>query len=404
MVMPELSRRGLLAGLGGAALAAGLPRLSLGAADTDRRLVVVILRGALDGLAAVPPHGDPAYRSARGGLALAAPGSADGIVDLDGFFGLNPALAPLADLWRKGELLPVQAVATPYRERSHFDGQDLLENGTATPHGSSSGWLNRAVALLPGARRSTALAVGQAVPLLLRGSAPVASWAPSRLPALDGAFLERVAELYRGDPPFAQALAEAEQAQELARSALGADAMAPQGASRAALIRVVAGDAGRLLAAADGPRVAVLEAYGWDTHVGQGTDRGRLAVALGDLAGGLTALAEGSGPAWRDTVVLVVTEFGRTVAMNGTGGSDHGTASVALLLGGAVAGGRVAGRWPGLAPDRLYQGRDLAPTSDLRAVAKAVLIRHLGLPPAAVESAIFPDSAGVTAMPGLLRV
>jgi uncharacterized protein (DUF1501 family) len=401
--MTELSRRVVLAGLGAAALSAGLPRLSLASADTDRRFVVVILRGALDGLAAVPPYGDPAYRAARGGLALAAPGGAGGIVDLDGFCGLNPALAPLADLWRKGELLPVHAVATPYRDRSHFDGQDLLENGTTTPHASASGWLNRAVALLPGARRGTALAVGQAVPLLLRGGAPVASWAPSRLPALDGGFLERVADLYRGDPPFARALAEAEQAQGLAESTLGGDAMAPKGANRAALIRAAAGDAGRLLAAADGPRIAVLEAYGWDTHVGQGTDKGRLVAALTELAGGLTALAEGCGPAWRDTVVLVVTEFGRTVAMNGTGGSDHGTASVALLLGGAVAGGRVAGRWPGLAPDKLYQGRDLAPTTDLRAVAKAVLTRHLGLTPDAVERTVFPDSAGVAAMTGLLR-
>jgi uncharacterized protein (DUF1501 family) len=157
------------------------------------------------------------------------------------------------------------------------------------------------------------------------------------------------------------------------------------------------------MAAAAGPRIAVLEAYGWDTHVGQGTDKGRLVLALGELAGGLTALAAGLGPAWRDTVVLVVTEFGRTVAMNGTGGSDHGTATVALLLGGAVAGGRVAGHWPGLAGDRLYQGRDLAPTTDLRAVAKAVLTRHLGLPAEAVERSVFPGSAGVAAMPGLLR-
>ena len=401
--MAALSRRALLAQLAAAATLAGLPRLSLAAAATDRRLVVVILRGALDGLAAVPPHGDRDYRTARGGLALAAPGGAGGIVDLDGFYGLNPALAPLHDLYARRELLVVHAVATPYRDRSHFDGQDLLENGTTTPHEASSGWLNRAIGLMPGADRTTGLAVAQTVPLLLRGPMAVASWAPSRLPALDEGFLDKVAELYRGDPLFAQALAESERSHGLAQQTLGDDAMPTMGGDRAQLIKTIAGDAGKLLAADEGPRVAVLEAYGWDTHAGQGTDKGRLATALGGLADSLVALAAGLGPAWSKTVVLTITEFGRTVAMNGTGGSDHGTASVALLLGGAVAGGRVVGTWPGLAADRLYQGRDLAPTTDLRAVAKAVLVGHLGLKPAEVERVVFPDSAGVAGSPQLLR-
>ena len=401
--MTTLSRRVLLGRLAAAAALAGLPRLSLAAAATDRRLVVVILRGALDGLAAVPPYGDRDYRAARGGLALAAPGSADGIVDLDGFFGLNPALAPLHDFYARRELLVVHAVATPYRDRSHFDGQDLLENGTATPHQASSGWLNRAIGLMQGADRTTGLAVGQTVPLLLRGAMPVSSWAPSRLPALDDAFLDKVADLYRGDPLFAQALAESERSHGLAQQTLGDDARPMMGGDRAQLVKAVAGDAGKLLAAEDGPRVAVLEAYGWDTHANQGTDKGRLTTALAGLADGLTALAAGCGPAWGKTVVLAITEFGRTVAMNGTAGSDHGTASVALLLGGAVAGGKVVGTWPGLAADRLYQGRDLAPTGDLRAVAKAVLVGHLGLPRAAVEGAVFPRSAKVAALPQLLR-
>ena len=401
--MAALSRRALLAQLAAATSLVGLPRLSLAGAATDRRLVVVILRGALDGLAAVPPYGDRDYRVARGGLALAAPGGADGVVDLDGFFGLNPALAPLHDFYARRELLVVHAVATPYRDRSHFDGQDLLENGTASPHQAASGWLNRAIGLLPGADRSTGLAVGQAVPLLLRGAMAVSSWAPSRLPALEDGFLDKVADLYRGDPLFAQALAESERSHGLAQQTLGDDARPMLGGDRAQLVKQIAGDAGKLLAAEDGPRVAVLEAYGWDTHANQGTAKGRLVTALGGLADGLVALAAGCGPAWSKTVVLTITEFGRTVAMNGTAGSDHGTASVALLLGGAVAGGRVAGTWPGLAADRLYQGRDLAPTSDLRAVAKAVLVGHLGLPRAAVESAVFPDSAAVAAAPSLLR-
>jgi uncharacterized protein (DUF1501 family) len=401
--MNALSRRALLARLSAAAMLAGLPRLSLAAAATDRRLVVVILRGALDGLAAVPPYGDRDYRAARGGLALAAPSSAGGIVDLDGFFGLNPALAALHDFYARRELLVVHAVATPYRDRSHFDGQDLLENGTATPHQAGSGWLNRAIGLMPGADRSTGLAVGQTVPLLLRGPMAVGSWAPSRLPALDDGFLDKVADLYRGDPLFAQALAESEKSHGLAQQTLGDDGMPTMSGDRAQLIKTIASDAGKLLAAEDGPRVAVLEAYGWDTHANQGTDKGRLATALGGLADSLVALAAGCGPAWEKTVVLTITEFGRTVAMNGTAGSDHGTASVALLLGGAVAGGRVVGTWPGLAADRLYQGRDLAPTGDLRAVAKAVLVGHLGLKPADVDSVVFPDSAKVAAQPQLLR-
>src|SRR5215475_15923362 len=192
--------------IGAAMLAAGIPRVLLAKTATDNRFVVVILRGAMDGLAAVPPYADADYRELRGSLALAAPGQPDGIVDLDGSFGLHPALKPLHDFYAKRELVVLHAVATPYRDRSHFDGQDLLENGTTTPHSAHDGWLNRAQGLM-GATRTLGLAVGQSVPLVLRGAAPVTSWAPTNLPEVSADFIDRVADLYRDDPVFGPALA-----------------------------------------------------------------------------------------------------------------------------------------------------------------------------------------------------
>lgn len=366
-------------------------RLALADAVTERRFVLVILRGGLDGLAAVPPYGDRSYRQIRGGLAMDDPMRGGGIVDLDGFFGLHPALEPLAPWYRSGELMPVHAVATPYRERSHFDGQDLLETGTDRPQGVRDGWLNRAIGLLDGGDRRLGLAVGQTVPLVLRGDTPVASWTLAILPEADDAFLDRLAMLYRDDPVFGSVLAEAVSVDAMADSALaGANRRGPgrRGAEAADLARV----AGGMLAAPDGPRIAVLEVSGWDTHAGQGTQTGRLARSLTGLANGLTELRAALGPAWRETIVAVVTEFGRTAAPNGTGGTDHGTGAAALLAGGRVAGGQVLADWPGLAPRDLYQGRDLAPTLDLRSVFKAVLQEHLALPADAVDRVVFANS------------
>jgi uncharacterized protein (DUF1501 family) len=386
--MMKLTRRTLLRTSAATALTGFGGRLALADAVTERRFVLVILRGGMDGLAAVPPYGDRSYRSTRGSLALDDPMRGNGIVDLDGFFGLHPALEPLAPWYRSGELLPVHAVATPYRERSHFDGQDLLENGTDRPRGAGDGWLNRAIGLLDGGERRLGLAVGQTVPLVLRGDTPVASWSPAILPEADDAFLDRLAMMYRKDPVFGPMLAEAVSADAMADSALGGGDRPGSGRGRAQaadLARV----AGGMLAAPDGPRIAVLEVSGWDTHAGQGVETGRLARSLTGLAGGLTALRTALGPAWGETVVAVVTEFGRTAAPNGTGGTDHGTAAAALLAGGRVAGGRVLADWPGLASSDLYEGRDLAPTRDLRSVFKAVLQEHLELPATAVDRIVF---------------
>ena len=390
-------------GVGGLVTWAGMP-ISLARAATEKRFVVVILRGALDGLAAVPPYADRDYNMQRGALAFADPDSAEGALDLDGKFGLNPALRPLHEMYRAGEMLVVHAVASSYRSRSHFDGQDLLENGTMSPRGAGDGWLNRALALIGSPDRRLGLAVGQTVPLLLRGSVPVGSWAPQQLPDVDGDFLAQLAKIYRRDPALGPALAEGLRVQKMSDEVLGEDKRMPGGPVRGAqAIRAAAGALGKLLAAKDGPRIGVLQAGGWDTHANQGVLIGRLAAALKTLADALATLKTGLGPAWRDTVVAVVTEFGRTVAINGSNGTDHGTAGVAFLLGGSVNGGRVVARWPGLGPAQLFEGRDLAPTTDLRAVIKGVLADHLGLLRDALDRAVFPDSESVVPLADLVR-
>jgi uncharacterized protein (DUF1501 family) len=397
-------------GLVASRLALGAP--ASGGSPEDARLVLVLLRGALDGLAAVPPYADPAYATLRRELALGAPGSGAGAaLRLDGRFGLHPALLFLHERYGAGELAVLHAVATPYRERSHFDAQDLLENGGTRPHQLQSGWLNRALAALERApyartRRSAGVALGANVPLVMRGPAEVASWSPSRLGALDEDTLQRVQDLYAPDPVLAQRLADA-----LASDAIANDATAGRAASattsrRAAgarleeTLRAAAG----FLARPDGARVAVLETSGWDTHANQGSGaQGPLALRLAALDAGLRSLRDALGAAWARTAVLLVTEFGRTAAINGTRGTDHGTGAAAWLLGGAVAGGRVIADWPGLGPAALHEGRDLRPTLDLRAALKGVLAEHLHISARTLDAEVFPGSEGVRALPGLVR-
>lgn len=392
-----LARRCFLCASGAALMAAGLPRAVVARAATESRLVVAVLRGGMDGISAVPPYGDRDYLGLRGDLAVAPPGGEDGAVDLDGFFGLHPALKPLHDFYARDQLAVLHAVATPYRDRSHFDAQDLLENGTEKPHAEHTGWLNRALGLLD--RNATlGLAVGQSVPLILRGSAAVTSWSPARLPEVSPDFLDKVADLYRNDAVFGPALAAGLADQALIdKVGEGADMSggAMNGALRrrgAGLVKAVTATVGKLLAEPDGPRIAVIDVPGWDTHANQ---KGRLAAVLGGLGEGLVSLAQALGPAWDRTIVLTLTEFGRTAVPNGTGGTDHGTAGAAFVMGGAVKGGRVIADWPGLARDRLYQSRDLAPTLDTRAVCKAILRDHLGLPLDAIDRVVFPDSQDV---------
>lgn len=377
------------------------PRLAFAAAPTERRLIVVLLRGALDGLAAVPPWRDGNYAEIRRDLAFDPPGAGDGVLDLDGYFGLHPALAPLHARYRAGELTVFHAVAGPYRDRSHFDAQDLMENGTARARGATDGWLNRALAKLSAGNERLALAVGQQVPLLLRGDVPVASWAPRNLPEAPPDFLAKLGALWADDPLLAPALAEGLRAQAMSDDLLGPTPAGPprRGPALAGLGEPV----GRLLASPRGPRIAVLEANGWDTHANQGKLTGRLATALEQLGRALEGMASGLGPAWSQTAIVAITEFGRTVAPNGTGGTDHGTATCAFLLGGAVRGGRVLADWPGLSPQNLHEGRDLRPTLDLRRVLKGVLHEHMGIDTAVLDRTVFPESADARPLGDLFR-
>lgn len=394
-----LSRRHFLMSSAVAVLA---PGLGLAQADTDRRLLVVLLRGAVDGLALLPPYGDGRYAGLRGALAIDAPGGEAGAVKIDGLFGLHPACDWLAGRFTAGEALAVHAVASPYRERSHFDGQDALENGTATAQGRRDGWLNRALVPLGGGfGDETAIALGSSLPLILRGGQAVASWAPSRLPGADDDTLARLARLYADDEFLHARLAQAVETQAIADGAGTMDER--RRGNPQAQLKQTLGQAARFLAADDGPRIAVVDAGGWDTHANQGAATGQLANRFRGLDAGLAAFRDGLGALWADTAVLVMTEFGRTVKVNGTRGTDHGTGTAALLVGGAVNGGRVIADWPGLDARSLYQQRDLYPTTDLRALAKGVLIDHLGLDAAYVEREVFPGSERASPLGGLIR-
>lgn len=371
------------------------------------RFVFVLLRGALDGLAVVPPYGDPAYAALRRELALAPPGATHGALRLDATFGLHPGCAFLHEAWQARELVVAHAVATPYRERSHFDGQDVLESGGVQPHALSTGWLNRALAALPAGRQArgsagqaeAGVALGDNLPLAMRGPAPVASWSPSRLPALDEDTLARITDLYARDPVLSRRLADALAADEVAGDVPITKASRGPGARHLETLRA----AGAFLAREDGPRVAMLDTTGWDTHANEGGAQGQLATRLAALDAGLRELKAALGKVWPQTVILLATEFGRTAAVNGTRGTDHGTGTVAFVLGGAVRGGRMLADWPGLSPQALYQQRDLAPTLDLRALLKGVLHDHLGVPSAALDTGVFPDSAAVRPVADLVR-
>ncbi|HEV7263650.1 MAG TPA: DUF1501 domain-containing protein [Falsiroseomonas sp.] len=389
----RVSRRGLLLGLG-ATMALGGTRAAFAQAPGERRFVVVLLRGALDGLYAVQPYADPQLAELRAPLRLKEPGQPEGLLDLGGRFGLHPGLAGLHGLYQANQALIVHAVAGPYRSRSHFEAQDLLEAGAEQR--LTSGWLNRALQAMPTTSQARpGLAVGSGVPLLLRGSAPVGAYSPPGMDRPSADLVHRIAALQGADPMLGPLFREGMRARGFAASALGSGDTDPQ---RASFPRLAAA-AGRLLAERGGPRVAALELGGWDTHALQET---RILGPMRALDAGLVALREALGAAWAQTAVLVITEFGRTARANGNRGTDHGTGSVAFLLGGAVAGGRVVADWPSLGADALLENRDLRPTADLRAVAKALLRDHLRLETRAVAQA-FPGSDGVAPMRGLLQ-
>lgn len=394
------NRRVFLASAGAFVAWASLPRHAYAGAR-DPRFVTIILRGAMDGLAVVPPIADPDYPALRGDLAIGSAGL-EQTLPLDGFFGLNNAMPGLHALYQAGDALIVHAAATPYRDRSHFDGQDVLESGMTGAKLSDSGWMNRVAAAIPageGVRPITGLAATPTVPLILRGAAPTLTWTPPELKPASVDTRDRLLDLYNHqDPAMAKVLLAGIDTDRLA----GGDKSMRSGNGMAAAFQQIAAGSARLLVEEDGPRIAVLSYDGWDTHTNEGAESGRLAGLLAALDGALTALKETLAPVWGDTVIAVVTEFGRTAKANGTEGTDHGTATTALLLGGAVKGGRVVADWPGLKDNQLFEARDLAPTTDLRAVLKGVLRDHLGVSETTLSNTIFPGSIGVRPIDGLV--
>jgi uncharacterized protein (DUF1501 family) len=398
-ILRGVTRRSLLLGSATFAAWAYLPKFARAADGRDPRLVVIILRGALDGLATVAPVGDPDYAALHGSIALSLDGP-HAATALDSFFALHPAMPEFARMYKDNKAAVVHAVATSYRERSHFDGQDVLESGFAGPGRVQSGWLNRAIENLPrGERVMSGLAVGPTTPLVLRGAAPTVGWAPATLPQAADDTAMRLLDLYRHrDPALASSI---EQGLQIEKIAMRDDtSMRPKPGVNA--MRVAAKGAAKLMAADDGPRIAALAFDGWDTHANEGGPVGRLAQLLGGLDGALADFESGLGARWRDTVVVVATEFGRTARVNGTEGTDHGTGTIALLAGGAVKGGRVISDWPGLKLANLYESRDLKPTTDLRGVIKGVLQDHLGLSERVLSASVFPDSAAARPMAGLV--
>jgi uncharacterized protein (DUF1501 family) len=407
------TRREMLLGSGALFAWAYAPKLAR-AEGRDPRLLVVVLRGALDGLGMVAPVGDPDWVKLRGDKGLALDGKPPAL-PLDAFFALNPAMPNLARLYRAQQATIVHATATSYRERSHFDGQDVLESGLVRPGRMESGWLNRALASLEAdgridPRGSRAFAVGPVTPLIVRGPAPVMSWVPQRLlPASEGT-QARLLDLYRHtDPKLARALEGRRDLLAVARAGGIAAVMPPAGDTAAVgMTRLrqyfaeVAATTARYLARPDGPRVGAVGLVGWDTHINEGATSGQLANLLGALDATIPAFEANIGGAWNDTVVAIVTEFGRTARINGTDGTDHGTGTVAVLMGGALKGGRVIADWPGLKDADLYEHRDLKPTIDLRAVLKGVLQDHLRVEERALAATVFPGSDDVKPLAGLV--
>jgi uncharacterized protein (DUF1501 family) len=372
-----LTRRYFLA-LGGASAASlTFPRMAFARARADRRFVFIIQRGAADGLHIAAPTGDPAYAGIRGDFAQDfAAGTR-----LDSLFTLHPALAETAKLFEQRQALFAHAVASPYRDRSHFDGQNVLETGGSAAYQLRDGWMNRLAGLLPQGE-AKALALSSTVPMALRGSNEVSSYAPTQLATPSDDLLIRVSGLYQPDQQLHGMWDAALQTRQMAGDVAGQAGQ--NGAAVGAL-------AAKMLGGVNGARIAMIETNGWDTHSGQ---RGRLAGQLKGLDQTVAAMKTGLGSDWNNTLVLVATEFGRTVRPNGTQGTDHGEASLAMLLGGAVAGGKVIADWPGLGPSALYEGRDLKPTIGLDSLIAAAVVQHFGLEPSLVMKTLFPESSG----------
>lgn len=359
----------------------GFPIVNFAQVRREGRFVFVLLRGGLDGLAAVVPYGDPDYAALRGGFSY----QESELAVLSGLFGLAPGLSPLHEFWDRGELVAIHAMAIPYRTRSHFDGQAILETGLDKPVGSSDGWLNRLLQGLSGERSGVAIASG--MPRSMTGPFSVQTWSPTDLGAVEDEYLQRLGALYRADPVLHGRFEAALQQKDL----VGEEPMAGGNARRGGITPLMQATA-RIMRPATGPNIAAVEFSGWDTHANQGLAGGALDRLLGQLADGLVAFRTAMGDAWRDTTVVVMTEFGRTARPNGTRGTDHGTAGAGFILGPHVAKSTVLADWPGLSGRALFEGRDLQPTLDTRAVLKGAIAGTFDLT-AAQADRVFPFSA-----------
>lgn len=386
--------------------------------SSPSRLVVVFLRGAVDGLSCVVPHADADYHRARPSIALPRPGEEGGVLDLDGHFGLHPALAPLMPFWEGGKLGFVQASGSPDETRSHFDAQDYMESGTPGRKSTADGWLNRVLGVLPpeagGADAPTrAISMGPVLPRIYAGRHTVVN-VPLGAAAGKPTLLDRpqvaqaFGQLYAGNDAMSRAFRESQRAHRDVMDSMNKDNLdrEMQAANNGApLPNGFPDDAARLAKLMrNDARVqfAFMALGGWDTHANQGAARGQLASRLSLLAQGLAALATRLGPVLDDTVVVVMSEFGRTFRENGNGGTDHGHGNVMWLLGGKVAGGQVHGRWPGLDDRALHEGRDLAVTTDFRQVLANISERHLRLPDARLTE-LFPGFAASSSGPDVVR-
>lgn len=383
MTALNINRRHLLTAASAGVGLAFAGRVAAQTAGPANRLVVVIARGAMDGLSVTVPYADPNYVPLRGGLAIAAPGEASGALALREGFGLHPALAGLHALYGQGQMRFAPAVALPVRIRSHFDAQDVLENGGEGLRQQSDGWLNRAI-VAAGGTSLKGLSIGAQTPLILRGEAPVSSWAPGGLVRDGDRIASLLQDLYVEDPMLGQNLARGLATEQLVSMEGGDQRL------RRNDVQGLGQAVARLMTGPEGADIVAVSLDGWDTHAGQ---RAQLQTRLTGLDQLVTDLKDGLGEAWSRTAVVVATEFGRTARANGTQGTDHGTGSSLLLAGGAVKRGGPIGDWPTLADNHLFENRDLAPTLDIRSVFKGVLRDHIGLDRAALDARVFPGSA-----------
>jgi uncharacterized protein (DUF1501 family) len=405
MSHPSLSRRQALAAAAGFGLSLNfMARQAFAAsqgAQARKKMIFVICRGGMDGLSVSPPVGDPDYAGLRRSIALG-----DAALKVDGTFALHPALPAVHALAMAGEARIVPAIATPDRARSHFEAQDVLESGSAAVYGASSGWLNRAVTSLQAERKVDAISIGATSPLVLRGPAAVSSWSPGKVVDAESRLPTLLQELYKDDPVLGPAFARGLATETMAQVAMTGMAPSEPGSAQPATVQAYqrqGQDAARKLGSTvagfmrepGGPQIAAISLDGFDTHANQGAASGQLATRLGYMDAVLDGIHTGLGPDWKDTVIVVATEFGRTARINGTAGTDHGTASTALLLGGGLKRGGIVGDWPTLKTSALFENRDLAPTLDMRGLFKGVLAEHLGVDNKALDTLVFPDSGAV---------